>query len=311
MATTTNFGWDTPDDTDLVKDGAAAIRTLGSSIDTSFVDLKGGTTDQVLAKNSATDLDFKWVTSAGDIEGVTAGTGISGGGTSGTVTITNSMATAIDAKGDLVAGTGADAFSRLAVGANNTVLTADSTEATGLKWATPGANKSYSLISTTALTGAATITVSSLSGYDNFVIQIQNGAGIANSTQATFRINTDTGSNYTYAGQLNYAPAAYAPSTLDDAFSNTATSFPLASMSSGGGQTNFSAGIAILGGNSTGFKAVSINSTADRGQAPASEDQRGYNYQGVYKGSAVISSISIISGSGNFSQGNVYVYGAA
>jgi hypothetical protein len=71
----------------------------------------------------------------GDIEGVTAGVGISGGGTSGTVTITNSMATAIDAKGDLVAGTGADTFSRLGVGANNTVLTADSAEATGLKWA--------------------------------------------------------------------------------------------------------------------------------------------------------------------------------
>lgn len=60
MATTTNFGWETPDDTDLVKDGAAAMRTLGNSIDTSFVDLKGGTTGQVLAKNSATDLDFIW-----------------------------------------------------------------------------------------------------------------------------------------------------------------------------------------------------------------------------------------------------------
>ena len=80
-----------------------------------------------------------WVASGatGDIEGVTAGTGISGGGTSGTVTITNSMATAIDAKGDLVVGTGADTFSRLAVGTNGQVLTADSGEATGLKFATP------------------------------------------------------------------------------------------------------------------------------------------------------------------------------
>jgi len=80
-----------------------------------------------------------WVASGatGDIEGVTAGVGISGGGTSGTVTVTNSMATAIDAKGDLVPGTGADTFARLAVGANNTVLTADSSTATGLKWATP------------------------------------------------------------------------------------------------------------------------------------------------------------------------------
>jgi hypothetical protein len=136
--TTTNFGWDIPQSTDLVKDGATAIAALGQDIDTSLVDLKGGTTGQVLSKASNTDMDFTWVTDAGDISGVTAGTGISGGGTSGTVTITNSMATAIDAKGDLVAGTGADAFDRLAVGTNGQVLTADSTASTGLKWVTAG-----------------------------------------------------------------------------------------------------------------------------------------------------------------------------
>ena len=60
MPTTSNFGWTTPADTDLVKDGAAAIRTLGNGIDTSFLDLKGGTTGQVLSKASNTDLDFTW-----------------------------------------------------------------------------------------------------------------------------------------------------------------------------------------------------------------------------------------------------------
>jgi hypothetical protein len=60
MATTTNFGWSTPDDTSLVKDGAAAIRTLGQSIDTSMMDLEGGTTGQVLSKASNTDMDFTW-----------------------------------------------------------------------------------------------------------------------------------------------------------------------------------------------------------------------------------------------------------
>jgi hypothetical protein len=147
MATTTpNFGWPVPTSTDLVKDGATAIEALGDSIDASLLDLKGGTTGQVLSKNSNTDMDFTWVTdAAGDITGVTAGTGISGGGTSGTVTVTNSMATAIDAKGDLVAGTGADAFARLAVGANDTVLTADSSAATGLKWAAAATATTYAI----------------------------------------------------------------------------------------------------------------------------------------------------------------------
>lgn len=58
--TTTNYGWSIPSDTDLVKDGASAMRTLGNSIDSSFAELKGGTTGQVLSKTSNTDLDFTW-----------------------------------------------------------------------------------------------------------------------------------------------------------------------------------------------------------------------------------------------------------
>ena len=120
--TTTNFGWDIPQSTDLVKDGATAIAALGQDIDTALVDLKGGTTGQVLAKASGTDLDFSWV--AQDDSNA----------------IQNAI---VDAKGDLIGATAADTPARLAVGTNGQVLTADSTAATGLAWATPASGITF------------------------------------------------------------------------------------------------------------------------------------------------------------------------
>jgi hypothetical protein len=165
-----------------------------------------------------------WVASgaAGDIEGVTAGTGISGGGTSGTVTVTNSMATAIDAKGDLIGGTGADTFARLAVGANDTVLTADSTTATGLKWAAPaGGTSGLNLITTETFSGVSDYTKDSLfsSTYDNYRIVIE----FVGSQNAAFQYQLRSGgSNVTsanYARQVAFF--ASTTSTLDRATGDT------------------------------------------------------------------------------------------
>jgi len=134
MPTTSNFGWTTPADTDLVKDGAAAIRTLGNGIDTSFLDLKGGTTGQNLRKNSDTDLDF---TFAGDD--------------------TN---TVVDAAGDLLYGSAADTLTRLAIGTTGQVLRVNS-GATAPEWFTPaGGGKVLQVIhaSTTTSTTIASTT---------------------------------------------------------------------------------------------------------------------------------------------------------
>jgi hypothetical protein len=58
---TSNFNWQMPTNTDLVSQLPADFEVFGQAVDTSLADLKGGTTGQVLAKNSNTDMDFTWV----------------------------------------------------------------------------------------------------------------------------------------------------------------------------------------------------------------------------------------------------------
>lgn len=146
---TTNFGWVMPTSTDLVTDLPADFAVFGQGVDTSMADLKGGTTGQILAKATNTDMDFTWITNdQGDITGVTAGTGLSGGGTSGAISLAIDTATTVDkttaqtltnktltspvlttptistltTNGDILYGTGSGALSRLGIGSTGQVL---------------------------------------------------------------------------------------------------------------------------------------------------------------------------------------------
>jgi hypothetical protein len=223
MATVTpNFNWPVPTSTDLVKDGATAIEALGDSIDGSLVDLKGGTTGQILAKASGPDMDFNWVTDA---------TGI--------------PATIFDAKGDIIAATAADTASRLAVGANNTVLTADSSTATGLKWATPSGGKVVQIVnatnSTQTITASSTFTDTNLtatitptSASNQILVFVsQNGVGKYNSnTQMQIRLvrgATTILALDSFAGHTNSAASNWVGSVscvyLDSPATTSATTY--------------------------------------------------------------------------------------
>jgi len=213
--TTPNFGWSVPVSTDLVKDGATAIELLGDSIDASLVDLKGGTTGQVLAKTSNTDMDFTWV--AQDDSNA----------------IQNAI---VDAKGDLIAASAADTPARLAVGTNGQLLQADSTTATGLKWATVDTG-ALTLISSTTITAASSTSLNNVfsSTYDNYLVRLVITT-TSTTTEVAMRMRasgTDaTASNYYFtalssnwdgSGGANWAGAAQNRARIGTQYSGEAS----------------------------------------------------------------------------------------
>jgi len=275
MPTTTNFGWTTPADTDLVKDGALAIRTLGNGIDTSMAELKGGSTGQNLRKSSNTDMDFVW---AGD--------------TANTV---------IDAEGDLLVGDAADLVQRLAVGTTGQVLTVDTTVDGKIKWATPAGGGGFDLLSTTTLSSSAT-TISIGSGYKSLQIIGDKIYGSANNTGGGCyaRFNSDSGSNYCF-NFIRYIGGAGGPT--DGVGNNIGLSERLSNTNSLAYWTTFQLNAYAVDGTDT--VPFFVTSRAHSGSTATF-----FVSAGTYDNSAAISSITINSPGGETLYGKVYIYGA-
>jgi hypothetical protein len=85
---TTPFNWQMPTNTDLVTDLPADFEVFGQAVATSMADLLGGTSGQILSKATNADMDFTWIANdQGDITGITATSPLTGGGTSGAITV--------------------------------------------------------------------------------------------------------------------------------------------------------------------------------------------------------------------------------
>jgi hypothetical protein len=228
---------------------------------------------------------------------------------SGSAWVTKSgAASPLTTKGDLYGYSTTDA--RVPIGANNTVLTADSAEATGVKWATVAAGPTnYTLLNAggTALTGAATITISSISAKELLVLV----AGASSASAGSFiymRINGDSTNNYSNFGIDNSVNTSYAATGLSSIGGYSNQSLIYLGTMANTASANVNASCFVDLADQTGWKRFSAVGSGNA--YTGGNDWGQYVVQGFYEGSAAITSISIISQTGNFDAGTVYVLGA-
>lgn len=239
---TSNYNWQMPTNTDLVKDLPADFEVFGQAVDTTVKSIADG---RVLKS------DF-------------------------------------DAKGDILIASGNDAYDNLTVGTNNFVLTADSTQTLGVKWA--AVPDSMTLLSTTTLSGAST-TISSINGtYRNLQIDLENVYSVTDAVQLLMRFNSDTGSNYSY----------YTFSVADGA-------------AAGGAQTSIQLS-KVRNSSTTGAGTIIIPnyaSTVDKALLHTFNysDQNTIFGGSAYGTTSAISSITFLMSSGNLGGGTVKIYG--
>jgi trimeric autotransporter adhesin len=234
--------------------------------------------------------------------------------------VTSAIQTQVDAKtakatlttkGDVYAATAASTPARLAVGANDTVLTADSAEATGLKWAAPVASgTSWTLENSggTNLTGATTITVSGISAKNKLMIIIASASSVNNGFGCDIRLNTDSGANYVAHGAIIRNLSTTGDNTRMQAVEETGrTEIRLGSVSLAA--LTFNGSVFFDGCNTSGVKSFFSLGGGDFSSVTSGSE--GAFQGGYWNNSATVTSVSALSSNGNFDNGKIWVYTSA
>jgi hypothetical protein len=216
-----------------------------------------------------------------------------------TTGMTNPMTTT----GDTIYSSSGSTPARLGIGTAGQVLQVNS-GATAPEWATPaGGSTDFTLLNAggTNLTGAGTITVS-ITAYNNIYVFVQDASSASANSEMSFRLNGDSGSNYRdNAITFTNPVSAFATNNGDTSLFMFGKMGSLAS--------NLVTGsLQIFGAKSaTGLKPVQF---VGAGNGASSGSPSAFIGQALYLGTSAITSVSVISGTGNFDGGKIFVYGA-
>lgn len=269
-----------PTATDLVTDLPADFEVFGQAVATSLADLLGGTTGQVLSKTTNADMDFTWVT------------------TDDTNAIQNSI---VDAKGDLIGATAADTPARLAVGTNGQVLTADSTAATGLAWATPESGGMTSIASG-SLSGSA-LTLTSISGsYKDLRLVLRDYNA---SATGDFLVRANSVTLYTNA-RISTTDTAGTSVVQSSGLTNDYLFVGDSSYGSGDNNNSFMIDMYDYADTTSNKLFRSLNKYVTSGGSPINKFT---SAQGSINTSSAITSFTITLSAGTFSGGTYILYG--